>query len=67
MWIQALSKVGRYDEARPRASAFRKHSPDSVFNGRRFGDRFDSGGHHGLRAKAYSAWPVVPKPSRPEG
>jgi hypothetical protein len=31
MWVQALAKAGRYDEARARATAFRKHSPDSLF------------------------------------
>ncbi|HLK37318.1 MAG TPA: hypothetical protein VKU41_11240, partial [Polyangiaceae bacterium] len=29
--IQALVKAGRYDEARARAEAFRKRSPDSLF------------------------------------
>lgn len=32
MWIQALVKAGRYDEARTHAQAFRKHSPDSLFS-----------------------------------
>ncbi len=32
MWIQALVKAGSYDEARTRAAAFRKHSPDSLFS-----------------------------------
>jgi hypothetical protein len=32
MWIQALVKAGRYDDARTRALAFRKHSPDSLFS-----------------------------------
>ena len=32
MWVQALVKAGRYDEARARASTFRKHSPDSLFS-----------------------------------
>ena len=32
MWIQALVKAGRYDEARARAAAFRKHAPDSIFS-----------------------------------
>jgi hypothetical protein len=32
MWIQALVKAGRYDEARARASAFQKRSPDSLFS-----------------------------------
>jgi hypothetical protein len=32
MWIQALVKAGRYDEARTRALAFRKRSPDSLFS-----------------------------------
>jgi hypothetical protein len=32
MWIQALVKAGRYDEARTRATSFRKHSPDSLFS-----------------------------------
>ncbi len=31
MWIQALVKAGRYDEARTRAAAFQKQSPDSLF------------------------------------
>lgn len=32
MWIQALVKEGRYDEARSSAAAFRKRSPDSLFS-----------------------------------
>jgi hypothetical protein len=32
MWVQALVKEDRYDEARARASAFRKRSPDSLFS-----------------------------------
>ncbi len=32
MWVQALVKAGRYDEARAHASAFRKRSPDSLFS-----------------------------------
>jgi hypothetical protein len=32
MWIQALVKTGRYDEARSRGEAFRKRSPDSLFS-----------------------------------
>jgi hypothetical protein len=32
MWVQALVKAGRYDEARGRASTFRKRSPDSLFS-----------------------------------
>jgi hypothetical protein len=32
MWIQALVKAGRYDEARSRGDAFRKRSPDSLFS-----------------------------------
>jgi hypothetical protein len=32
MWIQALVKEGRYDEARASAAAFRKRSPDSLFS-----------------------------------
>jgi hypothetical protein len=32
MWIQALVKAGRYDEARTRAAAFRRRSPDSLFS-----------------------------------
>jgi hypothetical protein len=32
MWIQALVKAGRYDEARSRGEAFRKRSPDSLFS-----------------------------------
>jgi len=32
MWVQALVKAGRYDEARARASAFRRRSPDSLFS-----------------------------------
>jgi hypothetical protein len=32
MWIQALVKAGRYDEARARATAFQKRSPDSLFS-----------------------------------
>ncbi len=31
MWIQALVKAGRYDEARARAATFQKRSPDSLF------------------------------------
>jgi len=31
MWIQALVKAGRYDDARTRAAAFRRRSPDSLF------------------------------------
>jgi hypothetical protein len=32
MWVQALVKAGRYDEARARASTFRRRSPDSLFS-----------------------------------
>ena len=32
MWIQALVKAGRYDEARARATTFRKRTPDSLFS-----------------------------------
>jgi hypothetical protein len=32
MWVQALVKAGQYDEARARASIFRKRSPDSLFS-----------------------------------
>ncbi len=32
MWVQALVKAGRYDEARAHASAFRRRSPDSLFS-----------------------------------
>ncbi len=32
MWVQALVKAGRYDEARSHASAFHKRSPDSLFS-----------------------------------
>jgi hypothetical protein len=32
MWVQALVKAGRYDEARAHASAFQKRSPDSLFS-----------------------------------
>ena len=32
MWVQALVKEGRYDEARASAAAFRKRSPDSLFS-----------------------------------
>jgi hypothetical protein len=32
MWIQALVKAGRYDEARTRAAAFRRRAPDSIFS-----------------------------------
>jgi hypothetical protein len=32
MWVQALVKAGRYDEARARAASFRKRSPDSLFS-----------------------------------
>ena len=32
MWVQALVKAGRYDEARARAIAFRRRSPDSLFS-----------------------------------
>ncbi len=32
MWVQALVKAGRYDEARSRASTFHKRSPDSLFS-----------------------------------
>ncbi|HTB77893.1 MAG TPA: hypothetical protein VK762_31825 [Polyangiaceae bacterium] len=32
MWVQALVKAGRYDEARSHAAAFRKRSPDSLFS-----------------------------------
>jgi hypothetical protein len=32
MWIQALVKAGRYDEARTRAAAFRRRTPDSIFS-----------------------------------
>jgi hypothetical protein len=32
MWIQALVKAGRYDEARTRAAAFRRRAPDSLFS-----------------------------------
>jgi hypothetical protein len=32
MWIEALVKAGRYDEARARAAAFRKHAPHSIFS-----------------------------------
>jgi hypothetical protein len=32
MWVQALVKAGRYDEARSHATAFRKRSPDSLFS-----------------------------------
>jgi hypothetical protein len=31
MWIQALVKAGRYDEARSRGEAFRKRFPESLF------------------------------------
>jgi hypothetical protein len=32
MWVQALVRDGRYDEARARASTFRRRSPDSLFS-----------------------------------
>ncbi len=32
LWIQALVKAGRYDEARARAAAFRRHAPNSFFS-----------------------------------
>jgi hypothetical protein len=31
LWIEALVKAGRYDEARARAAAFRRRSPHSLF------------------------------------
>jgi outer membrane protein assembly factor BamD (BamD/ComL family) len=31
MWVSALVKAGRYDEARTRAEAFRRRFPDSLF------------------------------------
>src|ERR1019366_10032846 len=32
MWVQALVKAGRFGEARARAEAFRKRTPDSLFS-----------------------------------
>jgi hypothetical protein len=32
MWIEALVKAGRYDEARARAATFRRRSPHSIFS-----------------------------------
>jgi hypothetical protein len=32
MWIQALVKAGRYDEARARAAVFRRRTPNSFFS-----------------------------------
>jgi hypothetical protein len=32
MWIQALVKSGRYDEARARAAVFRRRAPNSFFS-----------------------------------
>jgi hypothetical protein len=32
MWIEALVRAGRYDEARAREAAFRRRSPHSLFS-----------------------------------